>query len=289
MFVYEVVDLFENGKAKVKYLEQVVKEGGNRYRVYKEGEKAQVRYVIFPLFVVCKDVSHKTLLFYSFFLNKFLTLKLREIATGHETWCEYNTRVNTRLSVARQELERSQQAEVIEVDADFTDINELFEKKGRGKHMLELEFLPTTTEGVTEPSPRLGKPIRVWVWKHKTTEAEIRRYPTHSGKGWDTGVLSRYLRSLKVSLHKVAYERAQRILSLNSKMIESVATESMIEKPILKREDLLKQWVSLSVLFFLFVLQNNSTGFLLSLLSSLRHSHHLSCRLIVGPRYYVLH
>jgi hypothetical protein len=70
MFVYEVVELFENGKAKVKYLEQVVKEGGNRYRVYKEGEKAQVRYVIFPFFVVCKYVSHKTLLFYSFFLNK---------------------------------------------------------------------------------------------------------------------------------------------------------------------------------------------------------------------------
>jgi hypothetical protein len=198
--------------------------------------------------------------------------------------------VNTRLSVARQELERSQQAEVIEVDADLTDINELFEKKGRGKHMLELDFLPTTTEGVTEPSPRLGKPIRVWVWKHKTTEAEIRRYPTYSGKGWDTGVLSRYLRSLKVSLHKVAYERAQRILSLNSKIIESGATESMIEKPIMKREDLLKQWVSLSsLLFFWFVLQNNSSGFLLSLLSSFCHSRHRSCRRIVGPCYYVLH
>jgi hypothetical protein len=130
MFVYEVVKLFENGKAKVKYLEQVVKEGGNRFLVYKEGEKAQVRYVIFPLFVVCKDVSHKTLLFYSFFLDKFLTLKLIEIAIGHETWCKYNTHVSTRLSVAWPELEQLQQAEVIEVDADLTDINKLFEKKG---------------------------------------------------------------------------------------------------------------------------------------------------------------
>jgi hypothetical protein len=46
MFVYEVVSLNEGGRtAKVKYLEQVVKEGGNRYRVYKEGDKVQVRYM----------------------------------------------------------------------------------------------------------------------------------------------------------------------------------------------------------------------------------------------------
>jgi hypothetical protein len=128
-------------------------------------------------------------------------MKLKDIEIGHEIWCDYNTRVNARLAAVRQELvEQSQQAEVIEVDADFTDINKLFEDKGRGKHMLEFEFLPTTTEGVTEASPRLGKPIRVWAWKHKLTEAEIRRYPTYSGKGWDTGVLSQYLRSLKVSL-----------------------------------------------------------------------------------------
>jgi hypothetical protein len=114
--------------------------------------------------------------------------------------------------------------------------------------MLEFEFLPTTTEGVTEASPRRGKPIRVWVWKHKLTEAEICRYSKYSRKGWDTGVLSRYLRSLKVSQHKVAYDRAQQILSLNSKIAESCPTES-IEKPLKKWEDLLKQWVSLWLLF----------------------------------------
>jgi hypothetical protein len=108
--------------------------------------------------------------------------------------------------------------------ADFTDINKLFEEKGGGKHMLEFEFLPTTTKGVMEASPRLGKPIRVWVWKHKLTEVEIRRYPTYSGKGWDTGVFSQYLWSLKVSLHNVAYKRAQQILSLNSKIAKSGLT-----------------------------------------------------------------
>jgi hypothetical protein len=135
-------------------------------------------------------------------------------------------------------------------------------------------------EGVTEPSPRLGKPIRVWVWKHKLTEAEIRRYPTYSGKGWDTGVLSRYLWSLKVSLHKVAYERGQRILSLNSKIAELDPTVS-IEKPLMKREDLLKQWVSLCFLLCCFC-------------SSATDSQAFSCCSVLsscctGPRYYVLH
>jgi hypothetical protein len=46
MFVYKVVSLNEGCRtAKVKYLEQVVKEGGNRYCAYKEDIKVQVHYM----------------------------------------------------------------------------------------------------------------------------------------------------------------------------------------------------------------------------------------------------
>jgi hypothetical protein len=168
------------------------------------------------------------LLFYSSCSNKHLNLKLKDIKIGPEIWCNYNTRINTRLTAAQQELEWSQQAEVIEFNADFTDITKLFEEKGWGKHMLEFEFLPTTIKGVMEASPRLGKPIRVWVWKNKLTEAVIHRYPTYSGKGWDIGVLSQYLWSLKVSLHKVAYKQVQQILSLNSKIAKSGVSRDVV-------------------------------------------------------------
>jgi hypothetical protein len=44
LFVYEVVSMHENGKTvKVKYNNQVIGEGGDKYRVYKEGDDIQVR------------------------------------------------------------------------------------------------------------------------------------------------------------------------------------------------------------------------------------------------------
>ena len=185
-----------------------------------------------------------------------MNLKLDQIKTGHEVWCDANTRVNARLQAARELLERSQQAEIIDVEVNVADINKLFEERSHGKHMLELEFEPMTPGSVTEPSNRTRNPTTVWIWKHKLTGAEVRRYQTSSKKGWDTGVLSRYLRSIKESKNKVAYERAQRILTLNSKNSQ-LDMKAAPEKQILKREDLLKQWVS--VLLFCFSSTNNST------------------------------
>jgi hypothetical protein len=43
LFVYEVVGVHENGKfVKVQYNNQVVCNGGDKYRVYKEGDEVQV-------------------------------------------------------------------------------------------------------------------------------------------------------------------------------------------------------------------------------------------------------
>jgi hypothetical protein len=121
-----------------------------------------------------------------------MNLKLDQIKTGHEVWCEANTRVNARLQAARQLLERSQQAEIIDVEVNMDDINKLFEERSHGKHMLELEFEPTTPGSVTEPSNRTGNPTTVWIWKHKLTGAEVRRYQTSSKKGWDTAIPSEH-------------------------------------------------------------------------------------------------
>jgi hypothetical protein len=44
MFVYEVVQWNQNSMiAKVQYINQVIRQGGDKYRVYKEGNDVQVR------------------------------------------------------------------------------------------------------------------------------------------------------------------------------------------------------------------------------------------------------
>jgi hypothetical protein len=182
--------------------------------------------------------------------NKYLDLKFEQVMVGHEEWCDTNTRVNTRIQAVRQELENSQKA-TVDVDAEVEDINKLYEEKGPGPHLLLIDFEQTTPNAVQYPSNRLGKEVTAWIWKHRITGAEVRRFPTQSGKGFDTGVLSRYLRGLKPTTNKVAYERAQLILSLNSKKPIVDLTASSPSKPALSRGDLLKQWVRCLLCFVL--------------------------------------
>jgi hypothetical protein len=145
----------------------------------------------------------------------------------------------------RQQLEQAQRTEVVDVDIDLSDINKLFEEKGQGRHMLEMEFIPITEGPVNYISKRTGKPTKRWTFRHKITEEKVNRYPTRSGKAFDTGVLSRYLQSLKESQHPVAYARAQHVVVLNSKNGMAKIKAVTPEKPLLTRENLLKHWVSL--------------------------------------------
>jgi hypothetical protein len=178
------------------------------------------------------------------FLDKFMTLTFAQVKAGHETWCHAHTRSNARKQAARQVLELEQQSEVIQIDTDFADIDKLFEEKGQGPHLLELDFFPTTAGGETQPSKRAGgQDTTAWIWQHNTMGKLVSRYPTQSGKGWDTGVLSRYLKSLKESKNKTAYDRAQHILALNCK--QSLAVLQDLPEPLpVSRKDTVKQWVS---------------------------------------------
>lgn len=73
LFVYEVVQLHENGKtAQVKYLDQVVKEGGNRFTVYKEGDDVQASYGLRSWFFVL--LLFLTFLFFFSFLLSLITV-----------------------------------------------------------------------------------------------------------------------------------------------------------------------------------------------------------------------
>jgi hypothetical protein len=175
-------------------------------------------------------------------------IMFEQVMVGHEEWCDTNTRVNTRIQAVRQELENSQKA-IVDVDAEVDDINMLYEEKGLGPHLLLIDFVQTTPNAVQYPSNHLGKEVTAWIWKHRITGAEVRRFPTQSGKGFNTGVLSRYLQGLKPTTNKAAYECAQLILLLNSKKTVVDLTASSPSKPALSRGDLLKQWVLYLVCF----------------------------------------
>jgi hypothetical protein len=287
-FVYEVVELNENGRSwKVLFKEQVVREGGDKYRVYKEGEKPQVRtfWICFvPFFIFSLHFSSIAVLLRN---DKYLDLNFQQIKGGHESWCETNTRVNSRIQAVRQKMELAQMAEVVDVDVDLSDINKLFEEKGQGRHLLEMEFLPITEGPVNYISKRTGKPTKRWTFKHKTTGVKVNRYPTRSGKAFDTGVLSRYLQRLEESDSSVAFARAQHIILLNSKNGTANFKSSAPEQPLLTREDLLKHWVS-PFSFFIF----KSTSDICSLCFSLHFKgpcnivlHRIKLRNGVSPRH----
>jgi hypothetical protein len=138
-----------------------------------------------------------------------------QVKAGHEAWLQANTLSNAQKQAKQQALEMEQRSEVVNIDADWTDVHKLFEEKGQGSHLLEMDFEPVKDGAVENPSVRTGKPTVFWTWRQKLME--VWQYKTASGKSWYTGVLSCYLRSLTESKNKVAYERAQEILKLNSK------------------------------------------------------------------------
>jgi methionine aminopeptidase len=171
-------------------------------------------------------------------------LKIEDVKEAEEAWFKANARSDTRKSVKRQRLEREAKGDVIDVEVDLTNINDLFDKKGQGLHMLEMEFKPTT-ETPLKPyvSTQTGKQTTKWTWRHKMTEVEIHRYKTKSGKSFDTGVLSQYLRLLKADgQNSVASECTSHILQLNSKRRGRNVND--VPQRVVNCESFLKQWVS---------------------------------------------
>jgi hypothetical protein len=184
------------------------------------------------------------LLLYILALNKYLNVKADDIKAAVEAFYQSNSRSNQRKANERERLEREQQGEV-EDDVDVNNIKNLFEERGHGRHMLEMEFEPTT-ETPVEPytSNRTGRLTTKWTLRHKFTKEVVHRYKTKSGKSFDTGVLSGYLQSLRETTNKVAFERAKLILWLNGKKSRAVDAAKNDPTCVVNRKSLLIQWVS---------------------------------------------
>jgi hypothetical protein len=127
----------------------------------------------------------------------------------------------------------------------------LFEGKGQGLHLLELEFEPTTAAPVEYISNWTGRETVQWTYCHKLTKTEVNRYRTKSLKLFDTGVLSHCFQSLKPGKDKMAFEWAKFILQeLNGKKtIRTLKEDGKSLNRAMNWEDLLKQWVSTYLAF----------------------------------------
>lgn len=204
-----------------------------------------------------------------------MTIPYEQIEEAYELWLETNARSNNRRDEERrrrEELESDQE----EIETDLSDIKKLFDEKGKGPHLLEMDFEPTTEGPEEYVSTKTGALSKCWIWKHKLLpNVEVKRFPTQSGKGFDTGVLSVKLRSLNVQKHgKVASERAAFILKLNMKSNNAAAIAAASAQPIpIDRETLIKQWVRCLV-DALYSMDSSSNIFC------------LQCA-IIGPKYLV--
>ena len=180
------------------------------------------------------------------FIFQYMTLDLEQIKDAHEVWFHANSRVNERKQSERNEALKEQESKASKEKADFTDINVLLGEKGQGPHLLELEFEPVMDEPEEYISSRTGKTTQCWSWRHKLTGAVLKRFTSATGKSWDTGKLSSYLRKLVGNENKIASQRAEYILKLNSKHIRRKAGVCVsVRVPTGdEKQNLVKQWVS---------------------------------------------
>lgn len=194
MFEYELVssDLRE---AELKYTNRIYKPGTDVFEMFTESKEEQR--MQYPLSLLDE---------------------------GHESWKEALGRSNARIYEQGEEIRRLQQGTAVVTTGnqgttfDFKDINDLFEKNGKGPHMLELDFKPSLAHPTlyTIVGSENGEQGSYWLWEHKITGVKVKRYLTISGKSFDTGILSKKLSGMRKSCgFPEAYARAKHIVLLN--------------------------------------------------------------------------
>jgi hypothetical protein len=147
-----------------------------------------------------------------------------------------NARSNNKKARNRERIRLEQAADDPEAEVDLSDINRLFAERNRGPHMYELDFEPIEDE---PPLVKVNGESPHWAWRHKYTDKVINRYPTGTYRGWDTGKLGNYLRSITEKNNRVAFYRAQHIVKLN----ERLKKKGVPAKVIVNRLDDIKKWV----------------------------------------------
>ena len=198
LFEYELVPARRGEGATVRYTDRIYKPGADTFEVFKESD--EVQYMPYPV---------------------------DAIADTHKQWLKALGHTNAVIYEERERLRREASGAMnapIEVSDDTTfdlsDIDQLFEKEGKGPHMLKMDFVAETEEPI-EYVEKSGRPSKYWWWAHRLTNTRVKLFATVSGKQFDTGRLSKALMRIRKREHPLAYARAKRILTLNRAYIHS--------------------------------------------------------------------
>jgi hypothetical protein len=218
LFEYDLLKVDRQG-ATIRYLNRIIKPSADAFETYVETEGVQT-----------------------------MSFPIASLKAAHESWQTANARNNARIYDVQKALLAAQASgDPDEVDlTKFDDIDEYFQKFGKGPHLLEYEFSPDTEEPVEYTREKCGRLSRYWRWTHKLTNAKVKRFASASGKGFDSGRLSKVLGQISERSHPLAYARAQRILFLNDSPCVHNSVEELIAVSI-DRKELLRQQVRLPV------------------------------------------
>jgi hypothetical protein len=171
-----------------------------------------------------------------------------QLPDSHEMWIKASAFCNARLH-AERELLRAQQATFDLTgepeEYDVTDIEEFFQKFGKGTHFLEYDFTPDTPQPVKYMT-KSGEESFYHCWTHKYTNESVKRFAQKGRNAPDSGRLSKYLLSIKPRLYPLASAHAKKILSLNESPTLYSPEECDVPVSVMSREDILKQQVRLN-------------------------------------------
>jgi hypothetical protein len=170
-----------------------------------------------------------------------------DLDDSHELWQDALGKVNAFRYTERQALLASADGrEPLSSNSnshssvDLSDIDSFFELEGKGPKLLEFEFDPVTKDPVPYVN-KGGRPSFFWWWSHRLTGNAVKRFSSSTGKSFDTGRLTKFLKQLKEHTNPIAYARAQHILRLNDSIREKIAGVTVA----LDRAELLAQQVSI--------------------------------------------
>ena len=206
--------------ATIKYTNRIYKPGGDFFEAFKETDKVQT-----------------------------MPYPMKDLDDSHELWQKANARCNARLYLEKQALAAVQEAVKPQGNAagigtyDLSDIDQYFQKHGKGSHLLEYDFTPDTPEPIPYKRKKGNSSSIFWCWTHKLTKHSTKRYATPSGKSCDTGALVKALGRISAITHPLAFARAQKILILNSDARFELSVDE-VPPPLLDRRQRLNQQVS---------------------------------------------
>ena len=214
MFEYELINTCRAG-ASVKYNNKIYKPGSTNFEAFKDQEDEDI--------IILQEDAMKA---------------------AHEAWQTANAKVNAHLNDQIAILKAAQAAHSIDNPPKaqvFEDIESAYNKFGTGPHLLLLEFEPSK-EGPVEYQTKRKETNRYWVWRHKITKKEVRRYASTSGNTYDTGRLWTYLRAINEKVFPLAYARAHKIIGLNGLNVPIPSVDQ--QAPVMNRRHKMEQQVS---------------------------------------------